>query len=91
VVVQVVPQAIQDRRRSNGEKDSTASRGGAGSQKQQAPASETKSRDERPISPDSEKSDDRAPVLVRMLIVIESEPPRPDAPAARKGPGGGAS
>jgi hypothetical protein len=96
MVVPLVPPAIQYRGRSATTTNSQAARNPTASRPQSSPAAEGKStevklRDENPVAHDNEKLDEPAPALVRMLIVIEHEPQQPDVPAAKKGPGGGAS
>ena len=96
MVVPAVPPAIQSRARTSTTTNSQAARNLAASRRQSSPAAEgkpteAKSRDENPVAHDNEKLDEPAPALVRMLIVIEHEPQQPAAPAAKKGPGGGAS
>ncbi|HEY2249758.1 MAG TPA: hypothetical protein VGH74_01810, partial [Planctomycetaceae bacterium] len=95
MVVPVVPQAIQNRARSSGarnpfdEKSRNAKSDPEESDDKKS--GDKKSDNAKPRSQDQEKPDERSPVLVRMLIVIESELPQPAAPADKKEPSGGAS
>lgn len=85
MIVPVVPPAIQNRGRSSGDENSVAEKALADKRRDE------KSSDAKPPASDRENLDNRSPVLVRMLIVIESEPQQPETPAAKKEPSGGAS
>jgi hypothetical protein len=85
MVLPVVPQAIQNRARSSG------ARNPIDEKSDDKKSGDKKSDNAKPHSQDQEKPDERSPVLVRMLIVIESELPQPAAPADKKEPSGGAS
>ncbi len=96
VVVPVVPPMIQNRARGTGDLKAGANPDYAGSRKQESSKDDSKSgsrnsRDAKSLSPDREKMDEPTPTLVRMLIVIESEPPSPAVRADKKEPSGGAS
>ena len=93
MVVPAVPPAIQNRAQSNSTLNSQVTRNAARSQNRQTPAvsDDVKNRDAKLRSQDNEKPDEPAPALVRMLIVIEREPPPAAPPADKKGPSGGAS
>jgi|GEM_PF-2072427 len=80
IVVSNLPPAIQNRARSSGKANPTDEK-----------SLDEKSGDARPSSPAPKELDERSPVLVRMLIVIDSEPQRPAVPAVKKEPSGGAS